>query len=150
MRCSETIQDAVIKSSAIQFAPSIRSGSYTDIGPRRFMEDEHIRVDDLSAHLGSPFKCPLPSAFYAVFDGHGGSDAAAYLKRNAMRLFFEDTDLPQTSVIDDFFLKELENSHHKAFLLADLALADECNVSNSSGTTALTALILGRYVVEFH
>lgn len=30
------------------------------------MEDEHIRIDDLSAHLGSLLVCPLPSAFYGV------------------------------------------------------------------------------------
>lgn len=30
------------------------------------MEDEHIRIDDLSAHLGSLFRFPKPSAFYGV------------------------------------------------------------------------------------
>jgi hypothetical protein len=50
----------------LQFVPDIRSGSFSDIGPRRYMEDEHIRIDDLSAHLGSLLVCPLPSAFYGV------------------------------------------------------------------------------------
>lgn len=111
------------------------------------MDDEHITIDDLSAHLGSLFKCSIPSAFYAVFDGHGGPDAAAYIKRNAMRLFFEDADLPQTTDIDSVFLDELERSHRKAFLLADLALADEHSVRRSCGTTALTALLLGRHLL---
>lgn len=48
------------------FAPSIRSGAFADIGPRRYMEDEHIRIDDLSAHLGSIITVPEPSAFYGV------------------------------------------------------------------------------------
>lgn len=109
------------------------------------MEDEHIRIDDLSTEMGSLFRNSVPSAFYAVFDGHGGPEAASYIKRNAMRLFFEDVGIPQTSEINDFFLAELENCHRRAFLLADLALADECTVSSSCGTTALTALILGRY-----
>ena len=52
----------------LQFVPNIRSGSFADIGPRRYMEDEHIRIDDLSAHLGSLLVCPLPSAFYGVSD----------------------------------------------------------------------------------
>lgn len=129
------------------FVPKIRSGSYSDIGPRVSMDDEHIRIDDLSAHVGSLLKCPMPSAFYAVFDGHGGPEAASFIKRNAMRLFFEDADLPQNTDIDSVFLNELENSHRKAFLLADLALADESSVSASCGTTALTALLLGRHLL---
>lgn len=142
------IEDTTIESSAAKFVPKIRSGSYADIGRRKFMEDEHIRIDDLSVHMGSFFGCSIPGAFYAVLDGHGGSDAAAYIKRNAMRLFFEDPDLPQTSDIDSLFLKELESCHRKAFLLADLALAGECSsVSSSCGTTALTALVLGRHLM---
>lgn len=54
------------ESTILQFIPSIRSGSFADTGPRRFMEDEHIRIDDLSAHLGSLMKFPKPSAFYGV------------------------------------------------------------------------------------
>jgi protein phosphatase 2C family protein 2/3 len=141
--CLDAVEDATIESSAAKFAPNIRSGSYADIGPRQFMEDEHIQIDDLSAHMGSFLACSMPSAFYAVFDGHGGPDAAAYIKRNAMKLFFEDADLPHTSDIDAIFLKELENSHRESFLRADLALAHEHSVSSSCGTTALTALVLG-------
>lgn len=142
--CLDAIKDAAIESSVAKFAPKIRSGSYADIGPRKIMEDEHIQIDDLSAHVGPFFGCSMPSAFYAVFDGHDGPDAAAYIKRNAMKLFFEDADLPHTSDIDAVFLNRLENSHRKSFLLADLALAEEHSVSSSCGTTALTALVLGR------
>ncbi|XWS14257.1 hypothetical protein CRYUN_Cryun36dG0107300 [Craigia yunnanensis] len=144
--CAETIGDAVIESSAVKFVPRFRSGSYADIGPRRSMDDEHMRIDDLFSHLGS-IKNSMPSAFYAVFDGHGGPDAAAYIKRNATRLFFEDFDLHQVSDIDTIFLKELEDSHRKAFLLADRALANESSVSSSCGTTVLTALVLGRHLL---
>lgn len=147
VRCSETITNAVIETSAVKFAPKIHSGSHSDIGVRHSMDDDHIRIDDLSAHVGPLFKRSLPSAFYAVFDGHGGPEAATYIKRNAMRLFFEDSDLPQTIDIDAAFFKELENSHKKAFLLADQALADEHSVSSSCGTTALTALVLGRHLL---
>lgn len=54
------------ESGIFQFSPSIRSGSFSDIGPRRYMEDEHIRIDDLAAHFGSLLQFPKPSAFYAV------------------------------------------------------------------------------------
>ncbi|KAI0528855.1 hypothetical protein KFK09_001398 [Dendrobium nobile] len=130
-----------------QFIPSIRSGSFADIGPRRYMEDEHIRIDDLSAHLGSIFTCPSPSAFYGIFDGHGGPDAAAYIKRNAIRLFFEDVEFPQASEANNVFIESVEDSVRKAFLHADLALADDCTVNTSSGTTALAALIFGRLLL---
>ncbi|KAK8654413.1 hypothetical protein V6N13_128381 [Hibiscus sabdariffa] len=136
-----------IESPVLKFVPSIRSGSFADIGPRRYMEDEHIRIDDLSSHLGSLFKFPKPSAFYGVFDGHGGPEAAAYMRRNALRLFFEDANFPQSCEVDDDFLEGVENSIRKSFLLADLALADDCTVNSSSGTTALTALIFGRLLM---
>ncbi|KAF5455451.1 hypothetical protein F2P56_025024 [Juglans regia] len=143
----DKIPDAVLESSILQFMPSVRSGSFADIGPRRYMEDEHIHIDDLSSHLGSVFEFPKPSAFYGVFDGHGGPEASAYIRKNVLRLFFEDANFPQTLEVDDVFLEEVENSLRKAYLLADLALADEFGVSSSSGTTALTALIFGRLLL---
>lgn len=48
--------------------------------------------------------------------------------------------------MDDAFIVEVENCLRKGFLLADMALADDGSVSTSSGTTALTALVVGRYV----
>ncbi|KAF5462352.1 hypothetical protein F2P56_018370 [Juglans regia] len=144
---TDKVLDATLVSSTLPFMPTTRSGSFADIGPRRYMEDEHIRIDDLSSHLGSVFKFPKQSAFYGVFDGHGGPAAAAYIRKNVIRLFFEDVDFPQTSEVDEVFLEEVENSLRKAFLLADLALADDCGVSSSSGTTALTALIFGRILL---
>ncbi|GAB4830625.1 hypothetical protein Ancab_020391 [Ancistrocladus abbreviatus] len=144
---TDKISDSSLGSPILQYVPSIRSGSFSDIGPRRFMEDEHIRIDDLSLHLGSFFRCPKPSAFYGVFDGHGGPDAAAYVKKNLMKFFFEDVRFPQATEVDEVFLEEVESSIRKAFLLADLALADDCSISSSSGTTALTALIFGRLLM---
>ncbi|XP_062143859.1 probable protein phosphatase 2C 49 isoform X2 [Alnus glutinosa] len=141
------IPDAALESSILQFVPSIRSGSFSDIGRRRFMEDEHICIDDLSSHLGSSFKFPKPSALYGVFDGHGGPEAAAYIRNNVVRLLFEDVNFPQTSEVDDVYLEGVENSLRKTFLMADQALADDCSVSSSSGTTAITALIFGRFLV---
>ncbi|KAI7735261.1 hypothetical protein M8C21_021589 [Ambrosia artemisiifolia] len=143
--------NTVVESTARSMSPtSIRSGSYTDIGSRRLNEDQHIMIDDLSKHLGDAYKWGLASSFYALFDGHGGCEAASYVKEHAMRLFFEGSDLPQAApagASDDVFLKQVEESHNKAFLQADQALADECSVSDYCGTTALTVLIMGKHII---
>ncbi|PWA96484.1 putative protein phosphatase 2C 47 [Artemisia annua] len=120
----------------VKVFPSIRSGSYADIGPRRFMEDEHVRIDDLSTLLGS---LPKPAAFYGVFDGHGGPEAAVYMKNNVKRLFLQNLQISQTD--------EVEDSLRNAFLSADLDLADDSSISPSTGSTAITALLLGRLLV---
>ncbi|KAL0561788.1 hypothetical protein IC582_002231 [Cucumis melo] len=141
------IPDSEVDTANGREFPSLRSGSFADIGPRRYMEDEHIRIDDLSSHLGSFFKFPKPSAFYGVFDGHGGPEAAAYIRKNVLRLFFEDVSFPQIPDMDEILPEEIETCLRKAFLLADRALADDSSVSSSSGTTALTALVLGRLLM---
>lgn len=145
--CSEVIKESIIEDAVAMFTPKVRSGSCADIGPRGSMDDEHIQIDDLAAHLGFVLKYPTPSSFYAVFDGHGGPDAAVFVKNNAMKLFFEDTTMLETYDSDALLRKRLEDSHRKAFLGADLLLADEQSISSSCGTTALTALILGRHLL---
>ncbi|CAL4950291.1 unnamed protein product [Urochloa decumbens] len=147
LKLKRSIAESSVSAEPLQFVPSIRSGSFADIGPRRDMEDEHIRIDDLSAHVGSLLMFSAPSAFYGVFDGHGGSDAAAYMKNHAMKLFFEDAEFPQTSQEDEMFAESVEDSVRKAFLRADLALSDDSVINRSSGTTALTALVLGRQLL---
>lgn len=49
-----------------EFSPVFRSGSCAEIGPKQNMEDEHICIDDLVDHLGSPPNLPSPGAFYGV------------------------------------------------------------------------------------
>lgn len=42
------------------------------------MEDEHIRIDDLSMHLGSVSRLPNPCAFYGVIELYSGSTNYSY------------------------------------------------------------------------
>ena len=48
------------------FQPIFRSGSCAEKGPKQYMEDEHICVDNLIKHLGSASDIPSPGAFYGV------------------------------------------------------------------------------------
>ncbi|KAL6211099.1 hypothetical protein ACLB2K_016327 [Fragaria x ananassa] len=116
------------------FVPVFRSGSCSEIGPKLFMEDEHICIDNILEHLGSTTDFPSSGAFYGVFDGHGGTDAASFIRENILRFIVEDSHFP-------FCAKQAIKS---AFLKADHAFADTGTLDSSSGTTALTALIYGR------
>jgi protein phosphatase PTC2/3 len=70
------------------------------------------------------------------------------MKRHAMRFLFEESEFPQASQVDEVYLESVESCVRRAFLQADLALADDLDISRSSGTTALTALVFGRYRKE--
>ncbi|KAF3637848.1 putative protein phosphatase 2C 22 [Capsicum annuum] len=98
------------------------------------MEDEHICIDDLCKHIGASNGLLSPGAFYGVFDGHGGVDAALFTQKNLLSFIVEDTHFPSM----------VKRAIRNAFVKADNALADTKSLDSTSGTTALTALILGR------
>eukprot|EP00262_Sarcandra_glabra_P002719 TRINITY_DN13125_c0_g1_i1.p1 TRINITY_DN13125_c0_g1~~TRINITY_DN13125_c0_g1_i1.p1 ORF type:complete len:326 (+),score=40.88 TRINITY_DN13125_c0_g1_i1:125-979(+) len=100
------------------------------------MEDEHICVDNLLEHLGPGAGFPPPGAFYGVFDGHGGSDAASFIRKNILKFIIEDAHFPSC----------VKKAIRSAFVNVDHAFADARSLDSSSGTTALTALMLGRTV----
>ncbi|KAJ0966786.1 hypothetical protein J5N97_023703 [Dioscorea zingiberensis] len=116
------------------FLPVLRSGSCSEIGPKQDMEDEHICVDNLVDHLDGVANFPLPGAFYGVFDGHGGKDAASFVRKNILKFVIEDSHFPIC----------IDKAMKSAFVRADHAFADAHSLDSSSGTTALTALIFGR------
>ncbi|CAA7025177.1 unnamed protein product [Microthlaspi erraticum] len=120
-----------------EFVPVYRSGSCAERGPKQFMEDEHICIDDLVEHLGAALEFSSPGAFYGVFDGHGGTDAAVFVRKNILRFIVEDSYFPLC------VKKAIKN----AFLKADYEFADDSSLDISSGTTALTAFIFGRRLI---
>lgn len=119
-----------------QFSMFLRSGSCSEIGPRSCMEDEFICIDNLLEYMGPDAASyfPSPASFYGVFDGHGGTDAALFVKQNILRYILEDSDFPVC----------VKTAIRSAFLKADHEFATLDAVDISSGTTALTALLLGR------
>ncbi|KAM7523953.1 hypothetical protein LguiA_013855 [Lonicera macranthoides] len=116
------------------FKPVFHSGCCSEIGPKAYMEDEYICVDNLREHIGASPSLPSPGAFYGVFDGHGGRDAASYTRKNILKFIVEDSSFPGG----------VKRAVRNAFIRVDHALADSKSLDSSSGTTALTALILGR------
>lgn len=69
-----------------------------------------------------------------MFDGHGGTDAASFIRKNILRYIIEDGHFPNC----------MEEAMKSAFLRADHAFADAHSLDSTSGTTALAALIFGR------
>ncbi|XP_068344441.1 probable protein phosphatase 2C 27 [Pyrus communis] len=132
-------EDTVIadkKQSLFNFVPALRSGEWSDIGGRTHMEDTHICIGDLAKQFGYNLLGGEAISFYGVFDGHGGKDAAHFVRDNLPRVIVEDADFPL----------ELEKVITRSFMETDAAFAETCSLEASlaSGTTALTAMIFGR------
>jgi protein phosphatase 2C family protein 2/3 len=120
------------------FVPILRSGSCAEKGPKQQMEDEHICVDDLSQRLiAQTAHLSFPAAFYGVFDGHGGTDAALFVRNNILNFILADPQFPLS----------LDKAIQNAFVKADHAFSEDTCLDISSGTTALTALLFGRKLV---
>ncbi|XP_010526197.1 PREDICTED: probable protein phosphatase 2C 22 [Tarenaya hassleriana] len=125
--------------SGSEFVPFLRSGAWSDIGSRPHMEDVYLCIDNFTGDYGLENSEDGPSAFYGVFDGHGGKHAAD----------FACYHLPRFIVDDEEFPKEIKKVLSSAFLRTDTAFARACalDVGLASGTTALAAIIFGRLLV---
>lgn len=123
----------------IEFVPILRSGAWADIGFRSSMEDVYVCADNLMQDYGVKNCDTEPSAFYGVFDGHGGKHAADFACHHLPRFIAEDEDFPA----------EVERVLASAFLQTDNAFAKACSLDAAldSGTTALAALVLGSSLV---
>ncbi|TQD98324.1 hypothetical protein C1H46_016145 [Malus baccata] len=79
-----------------RFLPVFRSGSCAERGPKHYMEDEHVCIDNLIDHFGETDDFSSPGAFYGVFDGHGGTDAASFIRKNILKYIVDDSHFPRT------------------------------------------------------
>uniref|UniRef100_A0A6N2K901 protein-serine/threonine phosphatase n=1 Tax=Salix viminalis TaxID=40686 RepID=A0A6N2K901_SALVM len=130
-----------------EFFPAVfRSGSCAEGGPKQYMEDEALYLKRLICVCGIMDKLLVDGNGFGlifvdvcgqVFDGHGGTDAASFVKNNILRFIVEDSHFPIC----------VEKAIESAFVKADYAFADDSALDISSGTTALTALIFGRTLV---
>lgn len=104
------------------------------------MEDEHITIDMPSE----------PShTFLAVFDGHGGSGAAAYARKNMVEFIEESEEWKSylKSGADDVGL--LGEALRVAFLAIDESMRSHQanNATDTSGCTSVTAMITPNYIL---
>lgn len=131
--CEDTV---VAEEKHSNFIPMLRSGEWSDIGHRPYMEDTHICIPDLARSFNSKLIGDESVSFYGVFDGHGGEGASQFVRDNLPRIIVNDANFPL----------ELEQVVTRSFMETDAAFARSCALESglSSGTTALTAMIFGR------
>ncbi|TKY73083.1 phosphatase 2C 27 [Spatholobus suberectus] len=124
------------KQNLMNFVPALRSGEWSDIGKRPYMEDTHICIGDLARKFNYDELSEEAVSFYGVFDGHEGKSAAQFVRDRLPRVIVEDVNFPL----------ELEKVVKRSFLETDAAFLKTSShePSLSSGTTALTAIIFGR------
>ncbi|CAH1405568.1 unnamed protein product [Nezara viridula] len=108
--------------------PSVSAAAAKNI--RRTMEDRHIVINDLHALFG--IEGHGVASYYAVFDGHNGSDAAIYACSHVHQYLVESQHYPHNP----------EAAFKEAYIRADDRFIDKSKKENlKSGTTAVSILI---------
>ncbi|KAL4589857.1 hypothetical protein LXL04_002768 [Taraxacum kok-saghyz] len=134
----DSIEENVVvrREKQSNFIPVLRSGDWSDIGNRPYMEDTHICIPNLAQNVGDIVPRKEIVSLYGVFDGHGGKGASHFVRDQLPRIIVEDANFPL----------ELEKVIMRSFMETDIEFAKSCSIerSLSSGTTALTAMIFGR------
>ncbi|KAM3750107.1 hypothetical protein ACB098_04G012200 [Castanea mollissima] len=123
--------DAIFSGGGISFLTGNRNGSFnygysTFKGKRASMEDFYeTRISEVDGQM---------VAFFGVFDGHGGSRTAEYLKNNLFKNLSSHPDFindPKTAIVEVF--KQTDADY----------LNEEKGQPKDAGSTATTALLLG-------
>lgn len=104
---------------------------------RKRMEDRHVVLHDLKAYLPSALQSKIDPlehvSYYAVFDGHAGTDAAAYAAAHLHELLVESSSYPA----------DLVQAFNEAFVSCDKTFV---STSKKSGSTAVCTLIKGEFL----
>eukprot|EP01116_Phalansterium_solitarium_P015173 TRINITY_DN3337_c0_g1_i1.p1 TRINITY_DN3337_c0_g1~~TRINITY_DN3337_c0_g1_i1.p1 ORF type:complete len:517 (-),score=136.78 TRINITY_DN3337_c0_g1_i1:11-1561(-) len=118
-------------------ASGIKHGVESVIGRRKTMEDRHVAVDSLNANYPELFESiPQACSFYAVYDGHGGVEAAVMCEQ-----------LLHTSIVEDpeFASGNVETAIRNGFRQTDSKiLQDSVDKQWQAGSTAVMALVVGQ------
>jgi len=128
------LRDSAPSTNSILGSPSkVRPSSVIATkNSRKRMEDRHVVLHDLKAYLPSGLQGKIDPlehvSFYAVYDGHAGTDAAAYAAARLHELLIESPAYPENPV----------QAFQEAFTTCD---KDFVATSKKSGSTAVCALI---------
>ncbi|KAH9525803.1 Protein phosphatase 1E [Bulinus truncatus] len=109
---------------------SLLVSSYAIKNSRRKMEDKHVVITDLNTLYN--LKDSPPQSYFAIFDGHGGLDAATYAA----------THLHGHMLSDKLFGTDPASAMKQAYKTTDIKFLEKAKRENlRSGTTGISALI---------
>merc|ERR1719481_2429901 len=104
---------------------------------RKRMEDRHVVLHDLKAYLPSNLQSKVEAeehlSYYAVFDGHAGTDAASYAASNLHEMLVGSVHYPSDPV----------QAFRDAFQTCDKEFTAR---SKKSGSTVVCALLKGDHI----
>eukprot|EP00727_Mastigamoeba_balamuthi_P006321 m51a1_g2309 putative protein phosphatase (342) ;mRNA; f:463094-464387 len=121
--------------------PRVSSGTATDRGMRPSMEDTHVEIADVRGS-GWP-TCPA-TAFWAVYDGHGGDDVAVRVAETLHRELFEALSRAEGGGGDEEARSDVCGLISDVFRAVDGPLLKACREKDwLCGTTAVCATLVG-------
>eukprot|EP01006_Ploeotia_vitrea_P047632 TRINITY_DN67145_c1_g1_i1.p1 TRINITY_DN67145_c1_g1~~TRINITY_DN67145_c1_g1_i1.p1 ORF type:complete len:284 (+),score=14.88 TRINITY_DN67145_c1_g1_i1:170-1021(+) len=117
------------------------AGVADNIGKRAVMEDEHHIVLDVSSECELSSFPHAPHAWFAIFDGHAGTDSAVNAKKCLLKEIVKN---------EHYAAGEYEKAITEGFCKTDEDFRQVCSETKQqgnwgfrSGCTAVTALIIG-------
>jgi hypothetical protein len=116
-------------------------GRWAEKGARDTMEDTDTEVHNLYVFD------ELHAAFYAIFDGHGGSQCASFLKSNLCASFRRHL-LAKSTLLSAHFPQAISEAFEDSYAETDRAFYEsDREVGRGVGSTAVACVIVGGRVV---
>mmetsp|Transcript_2426 Transcript_2426/g.4060 ORF Transcript_2426/g.4060 Transcript_2426/m.4060 type:complete len:353 (+) Transcript_2426:119-1177(+) len=134
---SVIMTDAGLDQGSRTFIPVPRAAVTAAQGSKRYMEDMHAVLDDISEEMSEHgLESDERASVFAVYDGHGGEYAAEFVRDNMLANILRQ----------ESFHADRENALRQGFLQTDkdLKIDTADNGEDASGTTSLVTLLLGR------